>query len=67
MSSSSVWLVIRRNTDSSRRNDLYVNSIRDVERITGMTFFPTLSKEIAEDVKSHANLKEWDYSLFKSR
>lgn len=58
---------IRRNTDSSRRNDLYVNSIRDVERITGMTFFPTLSKEIAEDVKSQANLKEWDYSLFKSR
>ena len=56
---------IRRNIDTSRRRDLYVNSISEVERITGITFFPTLSKEISEIVKSQANLKDWDQDLFK--
>ena len=58
---------IRKNTDSSRRNDLYVNSIREIERITGMTFFPCLPKVISDSVKSHANLKDWDQNLFKHR
>ena len=58
---------IRRNTNTSRRNDLYVNTISEVERITGMTFFPTLSKEISEKVKTQANLKDWDQDLFKLR
>ena len=58
---------IRRNTDSSRRNDLYVNSIKEVERITGMTFFPTLPKNVAESLKSKANLRDWDQDLFKRR
>ena len=51
---------IRRNTDSSRRKDLYINSIKEVERITGMTFFPNLPQEISESVKSQANLKDWE-------
>lgn len=50
---------IRRNTDTSRRKDLYINSIKEVERITGITFFPLLSKEISDAVKSRANLKDW--------
>ena len=58
---------IRKNTDTSRRNDLYVNTISEVERITGITFFPTLPKEIADSVKSQANLKDWDQDLFKKR
>ena len=58
---------IRRNTDTSRRKDLYVNSIREVERITGYTFFPNLSKEISESVKSQANLKDWDQNIFRQR
>ena len=51
---------IRRNADTSRRNDLYVNTISEVERITGMTFFPSLPKDIADSVKSQANIKDWD-------
>ena len=51
---------IRKNTDTSRRSDLYVNTISEVERITGMTFFPTLTKEVAATVKSQANLKDWN-------
>ena len=58
---------IRKNTDSSKRNDLYVNSIKEVERITGMTFFPTLPKSVAASVKSQANLRDWDVNLFKRR
>ena len=50
---------IRRNTDSSNRNDLYVNRIKEVERITGITFFPLLPSDVSEIVKSKANLKDW--------
>ena len=51
---------IRKNTDTTKRNDLYVNTISEVERITGITFFPLLPKEISESVKSKADLKDWD-------
>lgn len=50
---------ICRNTDGSRAKDFYVNSISQVERITGMTFFPNLPKDIADKVKSQANLDDW--------
>lgn len=50
---------IRRNTDSNRRKDLYINSIKEVERITGITFFPLLPKEVADSVKSKADLNDW--------
>lgn len=58
---------IRKNTDTSRRNDLYVNTISEVERITDLTFFPSLSKDIADSVKSQMNLKDWDQDLFKRK
>lgn len=49
-----------RNTDGSRSMDFYVNSISQVERITGMTFFPNLPKNIAKSVKDKADLGECD-------
>lgn len=42
---------ICRNTDGSRKKDYYVNSINQVERITGYTFFPNLSEELSAIVK----------------
>ena len=51
---------ICRNTDGSKAKDFYVNSISQVERITGITFFPTLPKDIAKSVKSNADLNAWD-------
>ena len=51
---------ICRNTDGSRAKDNYVNTIHQIERITGITFFPNLSQEIAELVKEKADLQEWD-------
>lgn len=51
---------ICRNTDGSKAKDFYVNSISQVERITGITFFPTLPKDIAKSVKSNTDLNAWD-------
>ena len=51
---------ICRNTDGNRKKDLYVNSIKQVERITGMTFFPHLSATIADKVKNAADINDWD-------
>ena len=48
------------NTDGNRKKDKYVNTIRQVERITGMTFFPNLSDDIARQVKDKANIDDWD-------
>ena len=42
--------IIRRNTNTSRRKDLYINRIKEVERITGITFFPLLPSYISEAV-----------------
>lgn len=37
---------ICRNTDGNRKKDFYVNSIRQVERVTGYRFFPNLEDSI---------------------
>ena len=55
-----------RNTASSKRNEPQAISIGEVERITGMTFFPTLPKDVAEAVKSTADPNAWDYSARRS-
>ena len=51
---------ICRNTDGNRKKDKYVNTIQQVERITGITFFPHLSKEEILLVKGKADLSSWD-------
>lgn len=58
---------ICRNTDGNRNKDLYVNSIKQVERITGITFFPHLSKEMADAIKNDANIKDWEQLLGRPR
>ena len=50
---------ICRNTEGNRKKDLYVNSINEVERITGITFFPNIDKKIEAAVKNTADLKAW--------
>jgi len=49
-----------RNTDGNRSKDLYVNSVNQIERITGITFFPHLPKQLSEAVKNEANLDDWE-------
>ncbi len=48
-----------RNTEGSRKKDLYVNSIKQVERITGYTFFPKLKGKDIDIAKSQTNLDDW--------
>lgn len=50
---------ICRNTSGTGKKALYVNSIREVERVTGMTFFPKLPKDIGTAVKDKARLEDW--------
>jgi len=50
---------ICRNTDGNRKKDYYVNTISQVERITGYTFFPSLDDDIVNSIKEHADLKDW--------
>ncbi len=50
---------ICRNTDGNRKKDYYVNTITQIERITGYTFFPDLEQKISVQVKDHADIEEW--------
>lgn len=49
-----------RNTEGNRKKDFHVNSIHEVERITGMTFFPHLPKKMEKAVK---DCRELDFSF----
>ena len=50
---------IYKNHPSNNPQSSYVNSIDQVERITGLDFFPNLPDEIEEKVEATANLSEW--------
>lgn len=50
---------ICRNTDGNRKKDFYVNSIRQVERVTGYKFFTTLNASIKEKVMDMDNINNW--------
>ena len=51
---------IVRNTDGTKKRDLYYNSIDQVERITGMDFFPALPDDIENVVEATADINDWD-------
>ena len=50
---------ICRNTDGNRTKDFYVNSIRQVERITGYKFFPNLNDSIMNLVYDMDDINVW--------
>ena len=50
---------ICRNTDGNRKKDFYVNSIRQVERVTGHQFFPNLEDSIKSVVYDMDDINEW--------
>lgn len=47
------------NTDGKWNDVCRVHTIREIERITGYTFFPNFPLDIALQVKEEANLKSW--------
>ena len=50
---------ICRNTDGNRKKDFYVNSIRQVERVTGYKFFPNLDDSIKSVVYDMDDINVW--------
>ena len=50
---------IYKNTSGNHPLDAYVNSVDEVERITGMDFFPNLPDSIEEVVEKAYDLDEW--------
>ncbi len=50
---------ICRNTDGNRKKDFYVNSIRQVERITGYKFFPMLNDSIKQAIYNNDDINVW--------
>ena len=48
-----------KNNEGAKKKDQYVNSVDEVERITGIDFFPALPDEIENEVEAKANLYEW--------
>lgn len=50
---------IFKNESGRRSKREYVNTVDDVERITGMDFFPALPDSIENRVEAEANLKDW--------
>ena len=53
-----IGFVIRNNDGKKKRNQ-FVNMVDEVERITGIDFFPALPDNIENEVESHANLEDW--------
>ena len=51
--------VIVKNTAGTKKKDLYYNSINQVERITGMDFFPILPDEIEDEVEANLDMELW--------
>lgn len=50
---------ICRNTEGNRKKDFYVNSIKQVERVTGYKFFPNLNDFIKSVVSDMGDINEW--------
>lgn len=48
-----------KNSSGNRTPASYTNSIKEVERITGYTFFPSLDASVAEQVKAQNDLSAW--------
>lgn len=48
-----------RNSDGNKKKDMYVNSLEQVERLTGLHFFPQLNPDIRKLVEDHADINEW--------
>lgn len=51
---------IYKNGDGNRPKGDYANTIDEVERITGIDFFPSLPDEIENKVEAECNLDDWD-------
>lgn len=50
---------IIRNNEGKKKRDQFINTIDDVERITGIDFYPALPDEVERKVESYSNIDDW--------
>lgn len=50
---------IYKNTSGNRPKDSYVNTVDEVERITGIDFFPSLPDNVEKNVEATADIANW--------
>lgn len=50
---------IYKNTSGNRSKDSYVNTVDEVERITGIDFFPSLPDDVEKNVEATADIANW--------
>lgn len=48
-----------RNNEGKKKKDQFVNTVDDVERITGIDFFPALPDDIENKVEAKADINDW--------
>ena len=48
-----------KNNEGKKKKDQFVNTVDEVEKITGIDFFPNLPDDIEEKVEAYANLDDW--------
>lgn len=48
-----------KNSAGAKKKDQYVNTIDEVERITGYDFFPALPDSIEDKVEAYSDLEDW--------
>ena len=48
-----------RNNEGKKKRDQYINTVDDVERITGIDFFPALPDSLENVVEAYANINDW--------
>lgn len=51
--------IVVRNTEGTKKKDLYYNTVDQVERITGYDFFPALPDDIENRVEAKADINDW--------
>lgn len=50
---------IVRNNEGKKKKDQFINTVDDVERITGIDFFPALPDSIENKVEASSNINDW--------
>lgn len=50
---------IYRNTEGNRPKDAYMNTVDDIERITGIDFFSALPDNLEAEIEAKCNLDNW--------
>ena len=48
-----------RNNEGKKKRDQFINTVDDVERITGIDFFPALPDDIEIEVEAYSNINDW--------